>query len=76
MYFKDKMNNEFTNCTREKKLIENSRKELDDYTYEEITRYDCGCFIYDYHDATPGYRDYSYSVNCKNCKFKEGKNNG
>ena len=61
MYFEDQFNNEFTKCTREKKLIE---------------RYDCGCFIYDYHDATPGFRDYSYSVNCSNCKFKEEKNNG
>ena len=76
MYFEDMCNNEFTNCTREKKLIESSIEEPDEYTRIEETRYDCGCFIYDYHDATPGFRDYSYSVSCKNCKFKEEKNNG
>ena len=76
MYFEDQFNNEFTKCTREKKLIERKREEPDEYTYYEFERYDCGCTIHDYHDATPGCRDYSYSVNCKNCKFKEEKNNG
>ena len=74
MYFENTMD-EFTNCTREKKIIESSIVEIDDYTCIKNEIYDCGCFIY-YPDATTGYRGYSYSVSCKNCKFKEGKNNG
>lgn len=74
MYFENNVDIEYFNCERKKKLIESSREQLDYYTYIESLRYDCGCFIYVCNDENSGCRN--YSVRCKNCKFKEGNNNG